>query len=142
MARVEHEELEPSADYLLMMYEDLPFTGIAIETAPGGHVLAEVEYRDGQRHGYLRRWSPSGVLVCEQENRFGAVHGVLREWYESGQPKSESTYEFGVLLAKREWNENGDLQAEFTLDERSPEFGIVESLRKGTFADANAPPKH
>jgi antitoxin component YwqK of YwqJK toxin-antitoxin module len=129
MLRIDYEELEPSEDYLLELYQGQPFNGIAFELRQDGTLWTETSFKEGQKCGVSREWSPSGVLICEETLILNVLYGISKEWYDNGQPKSEGTYEFGICINKKEWDENGNLINDYTLDAKSPEFSTLEKFR-------------
>ena len=129
MNRVACELLEPSADHLLMEYDGIPFTGVAVEYAPNRAVLAEVPYVNGQRSGCATEWTESGQILREQHFAFNSLHGKSREWFENGALRSEGDYEIAICKNKKEWDEMGNIVNEFHLKESDPQFKTLTLLR-------------
>ncbi len=128
-ARICADELEPSEDFTLMLYEGAPYTGVAYEEDAAGRLIAEVTYRDGQKSGLAREWTASGVLVREQAFAFDALHGEAREWYESGERRSIGQFELGVCTAEVQYGLQGEVTREFTLGSDAPQRKTLERLR-------------
>jgi antitoxin component YwqK of YwqJK toxin-antitoxin module len=129
MATVEYEQLEPSEDHLLLIYEGNPFTGVAVEIDQEERLLSETTFIDGQRNGISREWARNGSLVREQHFKFDALNGKSLSWYETGSQKTEGIYELGICLQEKMWDANGDLVRDFVLEESSAQFGVLRKLR-------------
>jgi hypothetical protein len=136
--RISFDQLEPSDDHLVLMYQGQPFSGTAIENDGGG--VSETTYKGGQRNGLSKAWSPSGGLVREETFAFDALHGRSREWYEDGRPRKDGTYELGVCLSEKEWDSEGQMVRDFRLSEASPQFALLEKLRKSRVGQQVAAP--
>jgi antitoxin component YwqK of YwqJK toxin-antitoxin module len=126
---VDFEVLEPSDDYLTMLYEGRPFSGLAYEKNPAGSLVSECTFKDGQKFGISREYASTGVLVEEKTYEHDALHGPSHEWYENGVLKSEGEFEFGICLWEKMFGEDGLLIREFTLAETAPQFKTLQKLR-------------
>jgi hypothetical protein len=125
--RVNFDDLEPSEDYLLMLFDGKPFTGTAHEEEK--YLISETEFRDGQKSGVSRQWSEQGALIREQAYLLGALHGEAKEWLPNGQIKQQGLYELGICLKEVEHDRNGCIIRSFELDPNSPQFRTLEKLR-------------
>jgi antitoxin component YwqK of YwqJK toxin-antitoxin module len=126
--RVSYDELDYS-DYSVYTYEDQPFTGMAYENFPNGHLLAEDSYVEGVRQGISKKWYPSGVLYYECYYKYGALHGICREWYENGVLKSDFLYEYGILVKGKSFGEDGNLTKDYHIKDDDPNLEILKKYR-------------
>jgi antitoxin component YwqK of YwqJK toxin-antitoxin module len=129
MIRVNFDNLDYT-DEGLHVWQGKPFTGIAYENFPNGQRQSEVTFIDGIKNGTTREWYPSGHLETEQHIVHGSKHGECREWFENGQLKIETTYEFGILVRKKVWNETGELVQEFEITEHDNLYSVLQTFRK------------
>lgn len=136
MNRINIDELDPSSDYLLLMYRDEPFTGVAYEESDAGALIAEVNYVNGQKAGIAREWAENGVLTKQQHFAFDSLHGLSREWYENGNLKIDSAYELGICVSERQLAPDGSVIREFVLQQGSPQFATLEKLRTSAIGRA------
>jgi antitoxin component YwqK of YwqJK toxin-antitoxin module len=127
--RVSIDELDYS-DYHVYLYQGKPFTGIAYESLADGRIVAEDSYVDGVLKGYSKEWYPTGELQSEVYYMSGALHGKCRQWYIDGTLKSEYLYEYGILITKKEWDENGKLFEEYKIDESDSRIETLEKFRE------------
>ena len=125
--RVNVDDLDESETATL--YEDAPFTGIAVETHSQGHIVAETEYRNGLKLGRERTYYPNRQVESERNFSPWGLDGDVREWRPDGTLKSEASYEFGIQVSKKEWNEAGDLVRETHIPESSPQHARLQKLR-------------
>ena len=130
MTNISFSDLEPSDDYLLVLYKGKPFTGTAVEHNSKGVMISSCSYVEGKREGVSRVWSADGVLLREQELKGDAAHGLLREWHPSGELKTEAFYECAVCIRERSWNASGKLLRDFSLKETDPQFKTLQLLRE------------
>jgi antitoxin component YwqK of YwqJK toxin-antitoxin module len=84
---------------------------------------------EGLEAGLARQWSPQHRLLVEKQLRDGALHGAVREWFEDGRQRRMATYENGICLAHREWNEAGELIKDYVLPADHPHQHTLELMR-------------
>jgi antitoxin component YwqK of YwqJK toxin-antitoxin module len=109
-----------------------PFSGTVFERHSNGRPKQEMPYRDGRKHGTLRRWYADGALAYSCEYASGAragraqsfhpsgtrtllaefrgdhLEGPYQEWFETGARKLECTYRAGEPDGVwHEWHANG-----------------------------------
>lgn len=130
MTKVNFEDLEPSDDYLTMLYKGRLFNGIAVENDDQGRELSLTTFVDGQQNGLRQEWSINGRLLREQFLKTNALHGVSREWYENGQIMSDGVYELGICLKEKRWSKNGVLEKDYVICNEDPQFEILQRLRE------------
>ena len=126
--RVEHSDLDYDSD-LIFTYQGQLFTGVAYEDVPGKW-LSEVSYRDGMQEGPARDWYPSGVLKGESHYRENALHGTSREFDESGRLVSEKTYEYGILVSRKELDTSGHVTDSFEITPDHQHYARLERYRQ------------
>ncbi len=131
MIRIACHELRLN-DSQQWLWEDLPFTGISVETDSEGRLACERAYANGVLDGFVRVWQPqSGQLLAESYYAQGQLHGPHREWHEKltqteiARLKSESEYAQGQLLNCQIWDRDGQIrvipESSTALNERSAE---------------------
>jgi len=129
MKRVPFESLDYGDDGYYYLDDEL-FTGVAFSRHPEGWLVKEVEYRDGAEWGMKRDWYAPDKLLVEARMRAGVVHGKKRRWFRTGTLEEETDCEFGVVLRKRTWDENGILVDEYELKETDRGFASLQKLRQ------------
>lgn len=122
--RVDFEELDLGNEQLIV-WNDRPFTGIAVEFFPDGTLCSEVPHLDGVRHGLVRAWYPSGQLRKEANLWQGGLHGYKHEWDEQGRLVSTEFGELGVGTAEKRWDEQGRLIRDWQI---GPDDSLYEVL--------------
>jgi antitoxin component YwqK of YwqJK toxin-antitoxin module len=136
MIRVDHDDLEPTEDYLSFKYQDKQFTGIGYECDDNGNLISEVCYKDGLKDGVTKEWFVNGKVSLEKSYRYNTLHGSCRRWYESGGLESEEIYEVGICVRKTVWSEDGTEIERFEIDENSPQFDTLQKLRQSDIGKA------
>ena len=121
--RIPHGELAYGQDSRYRHAGEL-FTGWA-ESAYRD-VKEEQEFRDGFRWGPARVFK-GGRLIMESNFRMDLLHGVEREWSDEGKLCREATYEHGILLGEREWDD-GVLTKDFRRPEGGPQLAEMRRL--------------
>ena len=95
------------------------FTGLLREPGKEGRSVAEVNFRDGVRHGFAREWHGNGELSLEGEWKNGVPNGVIREWSEDGLVRRETMYRSGKIIGKKERpSKKADQQVRLIVRER------------------------
>lgn len=77
--------------------DDPPRDGTYVEKWPDGKPKLEVTYKDGKRHGTLKRWHENGQLAAEEEYEDGKWEGRRAAWWENGQVQFDWQYHDGKL---------------------------------------------
>jgi len=78
------------------------FTGLLRESGQDDRLLAEVNFRNGVRHGFAREWHGNGELSLEGEWENGVPKGIIIEWSEDGLIRRETIYREGKIAGKKE----------------------------------------
>jgi len=110
-------------------YDGVLFTGVAYAENQDGRLLYEARYRDGLHWGLSQEWYLDGQLCSESSFVREWAHGPFRQWHGNGQLAEQEEYEWGVLLSRKAWDEEGSLLEDFTLSESSPEFAVLRERR-------------
>ncbi|HEY9842918.1 MAG: toxin-antitoxin system YwqK family antitoxin [Candidatus Sericytochromatia bacterium] len=138
MERVNGDELSMSSDYVYS-WRGRPFSGIGYEKDSQGRLVGEITYLDGAQHGPTRIWFPeSGELRSETHYRHNSRHGLQREWYKGSEGealKSETEYEYGIVVRSRSWDLDGELAEDYVLTPDNPQYQTLELLRQRHAAD-------
>jgi hypothetical protein len=111
--RVRSEQLDYNEDGLYC-YEGKPFTGIEV-FEKNGWLQGEHELRQGVKWGRQRSWHRPGVPEEEAECAWGGYHGSVRKWHWNGQLALEGDYEHGIRVRAKEWDEEGKLTDDYTI---------------------------
>jgi antitoxin component YwqK of YwqJK toxin-antitoxin module len=98
-----------------------PFTGIEVWRFPNGAIESESTYKDGFKDGLSRTWDEHGQLRSQYTCRIGAAYGNSKKWHANGQLAEDSNYEWGVRLDEKNYDEQGVLISEFTMDPSDPD---------------------
>ncbi|MFN5318630.1 MAG: toxin-antitoxin system YwqK family antitoxin [Bacteroidia bacterium] len=109
--RINYSALTNSADGVYFNGE--LFSGTAFENYRNGNIHAEIEYKNGKKHGASKIWHDNGQLEEETTFSEGKKDGLSKEWYDNGQLKEEETYKQGEKDGTfRRWHSNGKLKSE------------------------------
>lgn len=130
LPRVDGDALEWEGQ--LQTWEGRPFTGVEVWRFPDGAVDSETTYRDGLADGPARTWDEHGRLLSEHTCRLGALHGRRQRWHPDGRLAEDARFEWGVRLTALEYDEQGRLTEDFTLDPADPEsqYAILVRFRE------------
>jgi antitoxin component YwqK of YwqJK toxin-antitoxin module len=79
----------------LVYYHGKPFTGTSVLFADTVKIES-IDYINGKRNGFYRKWYPSGMLSFESEYKIGKQDGTAKTWWKNGQLRSESHFEKSV----------------------------------------------
>ena len=105
------------------------FTGVAYERYPDGTVWTEEHFELGFPEGPARDYAPSGRLLAEELFHDGVPHGLSRHWNDQGQLRREQLAQFGTVMWRKDYDENGQIVDEDHLPEESYEARRVRELR-------------
>jgi hypothetical protein len=125
-AEVERIDIDgPDIDYdewQLLLYRGKYFTGEAVEYFPDGSLWTLITFVDGFRDGPTKQWSADGRLEEEGMERRNRAVGEWRAWFPDGRLRRTSSFDDeGNLVARRVWNEAGELVEEYP--EPRPDYG-------------------
>jgi antitoxin component YwqK of YwqJK toxin-antitoxin module len=80
METVNLNQLTRAGDGSIYLFNDVPFSGFAIETFPDGKLQTQMTLMLGLQDGVTRRWHDNGQLESEQTFRNGKPLGWHRKW--------------------------------------------------------------
>ena len=129
MKRVPYDSLEYADDGYYYLDEQL-FTGVAFSRHEDGWLEKEIEYRDGAQWGMKRHWYAPNKLLVEAQMRAGVVHGTKRRWFRNGKLEQETNCEFGIVLRRKNWDENGILVDQYEIKETGSDFVTLQKYRE------------
>lgn len=114
----------------LVYYQGQPFSGISIDYYNHGIRANQIEYLNGKKHGYYRKWFPSGVLSFESAYKNGKKHGQTRSWWKNKNLRSESNFVDGIASGPQwQWYKSGAKFKRINLV-NGKEEGIQQSWRE------------
>ncbi|QGJ70373.1 Hypothetical protein PBC10988_20680 [Planctomycetales bacterium 10988] len=126
--RVDIEDCELDDD--LVLYQGRPFTGLLFAIYEDGTLQEESEYKDGLPHGICKEYYPSGKLNRHWTSNNGMIKGPLVELFETGVKKSEKILDFGFVLQKKKWDQQGNVLEFEELGKDSNTYSVVKKLRE------------
>jgi antitoxin component YwqK of YwqJK toxin-antitoxin module len=68
-----------------------------------GHPIGEAEFLDGRLNGRSRLWTPGGVLIEESNFRNGEHHGSYQTWWDDETPKEAGNYSASRRVGVYRW---------------------------------------
>lgn len=148
MVNKDHVDLKLANGVLL--YKNRPFEGLLVDTYDDTSLKMELQYWDGRKHGYEKRWYPEGQLAQSRLyahglkignhqgwwedgskkfqyhfNDHGQYHGGRKEWYRNGQLFLEFHYVHGKESGKQKmWTERGEIRANYEV-RHGERFGLI-----------------
>jgi antitoxin component YwqK of YwqJK toxin-antitoxin module len=128
MIKVDIEDCDFDED--LVVYQNIPFTGVLISNYDDGNLQNKSEYLNGLPHGLCEEFYANGKLKKTWNAENGRVTGIEKEFYENGLLKMEENSEYGVLLSTKKWDENGNLVSSQEIDQDSDMYGYVIKCRE------------
>jgi antitoxin component YwqK of YwqJK toxin-antitoxin module len=128
MFRVPNDALE--YDEGVMLLDGEPFDGVGYMVDDAGQLVGEIEYRDGLEWGMKRGWNVPDQLYYEGRFFRGVLHGKQREWHSNGQLAEDGDFEFGFVLRKKRWDDEGNLLEEYELKETDPDYASLQDYRR------------
>ena len=87
----------------IYLYEETPFTGVAVTSFPGGSRHQEFRFQNGIYHGATREWNESGTLIVETHFESGKRHGKNTYWHSDGSLAKEQLYEHGKSISEKKY---------------------------------------
>ncbi len=102
--------------------------GIIKKYYPNGKLEAEETYKEGKQEGISKYYFESGGLRAEVNFKNGKENGITRHYNGEGKLTSAWNYENGDLKGRREYYENGALEAEIDFEGESKFFSGIQKL--------------
>jgi antitoxin component YwqK of YwqJK toxin-antitoxin module len=107
---------------LVLVSNNLPFTGKMVEHYASGLVRSSCIVSNGLLSGLARGWHTNGQLEVEENFTNGVSHGLRIKWHENGLKAAETMIVAGKVHGKfRRWNEQGQLVEEMELKDGTPD---------------------
>lgn len=128
MIRIDEDDLICEGD--LSLYNDIPFTGISVESFKDGSMASEVEYLKGFSNGRTRWWYPNGQLKADFYCVRGLKNGEAKVWFDNGEIKSVGNYKYGVEIDYKEMNEKGEVVVSREIDPKLFQYSLIEQHKK------------
>ncbi len=116
MLAVNIEDLEYADIGDILLYNEIPFTGLGYSLYSDGKLRELIPYKNGFVDGICREWYPNGRIKKECELKRGKSNGRKIYWNENGTIKSIANFELGIELDYQEWDEQGKLIKSRKLD--------------------------
>ncbi len=92
----------------LVYYNNKPFTGTALSEYEKNVPAETIDYLEGKKEGYFRKWFPNKVLSFEAAYMNGQLHGTSKTWFKNGNLRSESNYVAGIAQGlQKQWYKSG-----------------------------------
>lgn len=107
-----------------------PFTGVLYLESESGVLEAEQEVKDGFKWGMQREWHVPGVLTLEWAAVKGEPHGPYRSYHQNGKLASEKTYEFGICVEERTFEEDGSAKDTWKIGASAADWVALQARRK------------
>ena len=73
--QIDLEALEPSDDYLELLFNGIPFSGVAVEKK-GIFIISRTEFVNGMKCGFSQEWFANGNLLRQQLFYNDVLHGL------------------------------------------------------------------
>lgn len=76
----------------------------------GEQMLAvEENYLDDNLDGILTHYYENKQMYASYNYKFGKKDGIQRKWFDNGETMYEGSFEYGVLIYEKNWNESGEI---------------------------------
>ena len=104
---------------LIVLYQDEPFTGEAVDVDHNGNIVGLTTYVGGVAHGPEYELFPNGNKKTEGVCDHGVAVREWREWHANGRLVELNIFnEYGERVRRQRWEENGNLIMDKTLRPR------------------------
>ena len=96
------------------------FTGLLRELGENGRLRAEINFKDGVRHGLAKEWHDNGEMALQGKWDNGVPVGIISEWLEDGFIRRNTTYQAGQIIKRQEEpSKKADQQVGRIVEERN-----------------------
>ena len=127
---VSADSLELIATKNMVLYEGKPFSDTAVSYYENGKQAITIDYNNGIRNGYYRKWFDSGLLSFESRYIAGKRNGKTASWWRNGNKRSESNFVNGIAEgSQKEWYMSGAIFKQVNLV-AGKENGLQQSWRE------------
>jgi len=114
----------------LIFYQDKPFSGTALTYNELGKTVVSIDYLNGIKHGWHKKWFDDGTLSFEANYRDGKRHGITKSWWKNGNIRSESNFVNGIAQGvQMQWYQSGVKFKRINLKDGKEE-GLQQSWRE------------
>ncbi len=122
--------LQLKANEGLVYYQDTPFTGAAVSYYENGQEASRIDYVQGKKQGFYKKWFDTGLLSFESRYVEGKQDGLTSTWWANGNLRSESNYVAGVPDGvQKQWYKSGAKLKVIHLSQGKEE-GLQQSWRE------------
>jgi len=116
LAELARTNLVRSAGLWFQIGHTNPFTGILVETYPGGHLMSRSVVAKGLLNGLSEGWYTNGQLQVSESYRANFSDGIRTRWYANGKKLSEARVVAGKIQGiYRRWYADGVLSEEIPM---------------------------
>lgn len=127
MRALEENEVDLREDGCLWL-GDQHFSGQLLVRGKRGQLTAEETYFRGILHGPFREFDGGGRVFLIGTYFGGAYHGVIRNLDSEGGIQTETEFEHGVKVAKRDFK-YGAVVDSWCLSSKDADYSFLESVR-------------
>ncbi len=114
----------------LIYYQGKPFTGTSVSYFKNGQQAKRIDYVNGKKQGFYKKWFVDGLLSFESQYVNGKQHGLTSTWWSNGNLRSESNYVAGIPDGvQKQWYKSGAKFKVIHLS-RGKEEGLQQSWRE------------
>lgn len=124
----ENLAFEYCSDRILDDYEEnggKPFTGVTYELYDNGRISYYCYYVNGFSEGDFVKFYTDGTICSISKMKRGQSIEKA-EWYPDGKIKEEGTYNCGICISNKKWDEQGNL----TYEKVGPTDGEISLIKK------------
>ena len=106
--KVERSSLELNPNEGLVYYQNEPFTGTSVSYYHNGNLAEFIDYLDGKKHGFFRKFFENSELSFDSQYINGKQHGTAKSWWENGNLRAALNYENGIAHGmQKQWYKSG-----------------------------------
>lgn len=92
----------------LVFYKNEPFTGTSLEHYKNGQMAVSIDYLNGKKEGFYKKWFGDGQLSFESQYVVGRKDGESKSWWKNGHLRSVANFENGVAQGQqKQWYKSG-----------------------------------
>lgn len=111
-------------------YQGTVFNGTSVSYYSNGILASSIDYLEGKKHGFYRKWFSNSDLSYEASYEGGKLQGSSRTWWVNGNFRSVSNFFEGVPHGEQvQYYKSGVLFKRLQLD-MGKESGLQQSWRE------------